>query len=272
MNRIRSIALAALLGGVIPIMTPATAQVPTDSSVHEMRQRLQTLQQQLDQLNSARDPTARQRLMQQNWQGMQDYLGWMRNRWGVGDPWMSGYHGMGGGMMGGGMMGQGMMGRGAGAGWRLPRNMSPATYWQHMHDYMQVMHQQMGGIAQSADPQERQRLLQEHWLYLYQHMQTTRGMGWMWAGPMMPGMMWRPMPGAGPAKALPEPASQGAALVTTYCTQCHAAPSPALHTASEWASVTSRMQQHMSNGLPGIKSPSDEEMQTLLAYMQRHAR
>lgn len=79
MNRIRNIAIAALLGGVIPTMTPATAQVPTDSSVREMRQRLQTLQQQLDQLNSTRDPTVRQRLMQQNWQGMQDYWGGCAN-------------------------------------------------------------------------------------------------------------------------------------------------------------------------------------------------
>lgn len=271
MNRIRNIAIAALLGGVIPIMAPVTAQVPTDNSVREMRQRLQTLQQQLDQLNSARDPTVRQRLMQQNWQGMQDYLRWMRNRSGVGDPWMSDYHGMGGGMMGGGMMGQGMMG-GGGAGARLPQNMTPDTYWRQMHDYMQVMQQQIGGIAQSADPQERQRLLQEHWLYLYQHMQTTRGMGWMWAGPMMPGMMWRPMPGVGNAQPLPEPGSRGAALVTTYCTQCHAAPSPTLHTAADWASVTSRMQLHMASGLSGIKTPTDEEMRVILSYMQQHAR
>lgn len=175
-------------------------------------------------------------------------------------------------MMGGGMMGQGMMGGGAGAAWRLPQNTSRAMYWQQMHDYMQVMHQQMGGIAQSADLQEQQRLLQEHWLYLYQHMQTTRGMGWMWAAPMMPGMMWRPMPGVGNAQPLPEPGSRGAALITTYCTQCHAAPSPTLHTAEEWVSVTSRMQLHMASGLSGIKTPTEEEMRLILSYMQQHAR
>lgn len=267
MNRIRNIALAALLGGVFPTMTPACAQVPTDSSVREMRQRLQTLQQQLDQLSSTRDPTARQRLMQQNWQGMQDYMGWMHDRWGVGDPWMMGYHGMGGGMMGGRMMGSG-----AGMGWQLPQGMSPGTYWQQMHDYMQVMQQQMGGIAQSADSQARLPLLQEHWQNMYQHMQTMRGMGWMWAGPMMPGMMWRPMPGVGNAQPLPEPSSRGATLVTTYCTQCHAAPSPTLHTAADWASVTSRMQLHMASGPSGIKTPTTEEMRMILSYMQQHAR
>jgi hypothetical protein len=267
MTAFRNIALAALLGGVSPTMTPANAQAPTDSGVREMRQRLQTLQQQLDQLNSTRDPTARQRLMQQNWQGMQDYMGWMRNRWGVGDPWMSDYHGMGGGMMGGGMMGAG-----AGAGWQAPQGMSPAKYWQQMRDYMQVMRQQVSGIAQSADSQGRQRLLQEHWLTVYQHMQTMRGMGWMWAGPMMPGMMWRPMPGVGRAAPLPEAGSRGATLVATFCIQCHAAPSPTLHTAAEWAGVTSRMQIHMTSGLPGIKSPNEDEMRLILTYMQRHSR
>jgi hypothetical protein len=272
MTAFRNIALAALLSGVIPTITPAIAQVPTDSSVREMRQRLQTLQQQLDQLNSTRDPTARQRLMQQNWQGIQDYMGWMHNRWGVGDPWMSGYHGIGSPMMGGQMMRGQMMGGGAGMRWQLPQGISPDKYWQQMRDYMQMMQQQMSGIAQSADSQGRQGLLQEHWQYMYQHMQAMRGMGWMWAGPMMPGMMWRPMPGVGSAQPLPEPGSRGAMLVTTYCTQCHAAPSPTLHTAADWASVTSRMQLHMSSGLSGIKTPTEEEMRMILAYMQQHAR
>ena len=170
------------------------------------------------------------------------------------------------------MMGGGMMGCCAGGGaWQVPQGMSPATYWQQMHDYMQVMQQQMRGIAQSADSRARLPLLREHWRNMYQHMQTMRGMGWMWSGPMMPGMMWRPMPGAGNAQPLPEPGSRGATLVTTYCTQCHAAPSPTLHTAADWASVTSRMQLHMSSS-SGVKTPSEEEMRTILAYMQQHAR
>jgi cytochrome c5 len=267
MTALRNIAIAALLVGVGPTMTPACAQVPTDSSVREMRQRLQTLQQQLDQLNSTRDPPARQRLMQQNWQGMQDYMGWMRRRWGVGYPWMTGYQGTGCPMCGGQMIGGS-----AGVGWQVPQGMSPATYWQQMRDHTQVMQQQISGIAQSTDSLGRQRLLQEHWQDMYQHMQTMRGMGWMWAGPMMPGMMWRPMPGAANAQPLPEPESRGATLVTTYCTQCHAAPSPSLHTAADWANVTSRMQLHMSSGLSGIKTPTEEEMRMILAYMQQHAR
>lgn len=269
MSAFRKAVLAALLSAAA-LAVPALAQVPGDTDVRDMRQRLQTLQQQLDDLNSARDAASRQRLMQQSWQGIQDYMGWMRERWGVGYPWMRGYRGMGGPMMGGGM-GCPMMGGGAQA-WQLPQGLNPTRYSQQMRDYMQSMQQQMSKIAQSADSQTRRRLLEEHWQTMYQDMQTMRGMGWMWAGPMMSGMMWTPMPGAGAAAPLPDAGSRGATLVATYCTQCHAAPSPTLHTSAEWESVLTRMQVHISSGLPGIKTPSEEEMRTLLAYMQRHAR
>ena len=267
----RKTVLAVLLGAAVLAVPAALAQVPGDTDVRDMRQRLQTLQQQLDSIDSARDAATRQRLMQQSWQGMQDYLGWMRERWGVGYPWMRDYRGMGGPMMGGGM-GCPMMGGGSALAWQLPQGMSPTRYSQQMRDYLQSMQQQMSRIAQGGDSQARRRLLEELWQTMYQDMQTMRGMGWMWAGPMMPGMMWRPMPGAGAAAPLPEASSRGATLVATYCTQCHAAPSPTLHTSAEWESVLTRMQVHMSSGLPGIKTPSEEEMRTLLAYMQRHAR
>jgi len=32
------------------------------------------------------------------------------------------------------------------------------------------------------------------------------------------------------------------------------------------------MQLHMSSGLSGIKTPTEEEMRMILAYMQQHAR
>ena len=263
----RNTALAAGLSAAVFAVPPALAQVP-DSAVREMEQRLQALQQQLDQLNSTQDPASQQGLMQQNWQGMQGYLGWMNNRWNVGIPWMSGYHGQ----LGGPMMGGQTMGSPGGAWWPLPEGLSPANYAQQVHGYMQEMQRQMGAIAQSHDAQVRLLLLEQHWQYLYQHMQAMRGMGWMWAGPTTAGMTWRPLPGVAKAKPLPDPGSRGATLVTTYCTQCHAAPSPTLHTAAEWASVTSRMQPHMSRGPSGIKLPTAEEMQVILAYMQQHAR
>ncbi len=267
----RNTVLAALLGAAVLAVPSALAQVPEDTGVSDMRHRLQSLQQQLDSIDSARDAATRQRLMLQSWQGMQDYMGWMRDRWGLGYPWMRGYRGMGGPMMGA-AMGCPMMGGGSALAWPLPPGMSPTRYSQQMRDYMRSMQQQMSRIAQSGDSQARRRLLEEHWQTMYQEMQTMRGMGWMWAGPMMPGMMWRPMPGAGAAAPLPEASSRGATLVATYCTQCHAAPSPTLHTSAEWESVLNRMQVHIRSGLPGIKTPSEEEMRTLLTYMQRHAR
>lgn len=120
MSRFHRFALAALLGGVTTATTPAIAQVPTDSSVREMSQRLQTLQQQLDQLTATRDAAAQQHLMQQNWQGMQEYLSWMRDHWGAGYPWMMGHREMGCPMMGGGVR----------TAWQLPPGMGPTQYWQ----------------------------------------------------------------------------------------------------------------------------------------------
>ncbi len=66
-----------------------------------------------------------------------------------------------------------------------------------MRDYMAQMQAQMGKIAQTQDPQERQRLLQEHWTSMQAAMSVMHG---MWgpggagccgsgAGMMGPGMM-----------------------------------------------------------------------------------
>ena len=94
-----------------------------------------------------------------------------------------------------------------------------------------------------------------------------RDMGWMWGGPL---------PGGQAAEPLPEPSSTGAKLLTKYCTQCHAAPSPEFHAASEWAGVTARMAENMklsnSGNGGGVKTPSDAEMQTIIGYLEKHAR
>ena len=278
----RTIVLAALLAGFVPAVTPGLAQTspksaaagPTDGQVRELEKQIKSLQQQLDQLNSTKDPASRQRIMQQNWQAMQDYMRGMQNRWGTGYPWMMGPGMMRGPRSGSGAMGCPMFG-GNGMGWSLPKDVGPDQYSQQMREHMQRMQEQMNKIAQTADPQERQRLMQEHWEGMYQGMQTMRGMGWMWGGPMMgPGMMHRGAPGAPApsAKSLPDPDSAGAKLVSTYCIQCHAAPQPTLHTAKEWASVTERMHARMDSGWQGIKTPSEQEMKTILDYLRKNAR
>ncbi|MET0166242.1 MAG: hypothetical protein ABW318_14705 [Vicinamibacterales bacterium] len=261
--------LAALLTGTISVGTPVLAQAPpqgatsapTDAQVRELEQQITSLQQQLDELKSTRDAAARQRLMQQNWQGMQGYMGQMHDRWGMGYPWMMGPHMMGG----------------SETWWPVPKGVTPDQYSQQMRAHMQRMQEQMNKIAQTTDPQERQRLMQEHWQGVYQDMQTMRGMGWMWGGGSMmgPGMMHGRMIPGGPTpstKPLPDADSAGAKLVSTYCTQCHAPPAPTLHTANEWASVTQRMHIRMESGWQGIKTPTEQEMKTIVAYMQKHAR
>ena len=89
---------AALLGVFIATVTPALGQAPaqggttapTDAQVRELEQQIKSLQQQLDEIKAAPNAAARQRLMQQNWQGMQGYMGQMHDRWGMGYPWMTG--------------------------------------------------------------------------------------------------------------------------------------------------------------------------------------
>ena len=266
-----------LIFAVAPVPAQAPAQggiaAPTDAQVRELEQQLKTLQQQLDEIKAAPNAAARQRLLQQNWQGMQSYMGQMHDRWGMGYPWMAGRPWS--------MCGPGMMG-GGNTSWPVPRGLSPDQYSQQMRGHMQRMQEQMAKIAQTTDPQERQRLMQEHWQNVYQDMQSMRGMGWMFgSGSMMgPGMMGGGMMQGGmmqgaptaSAKALPDAASAGATLVSTYCAQCHAAPQPALHTAKEWAGVTQRMRAHMDGGWQGIKTPSEQEMKSIVAYMQKHAR
>lgn len=90
--------LTALLTGFIAAVTPVLAQAPaqgsatapSDAQVRELEQQIKSLQQQLNELNATRDTAARQRLMQRNWQGMQDYMRGMNDRWGMGYPWMEG--------------------------------------------------------------------------------------------------------------------------------------------------------------------------------------
>jgi hypothetical protein len=278
----RTLILVLLTGLISTVMwvvfqTPAKGQTtaPSDAQVRELQEKIKSLQKQLDELNSAKDPASRQRMMQQNWQSMQDYMGMMHDRWGMGYPWM-----MGGNRPGNWTGGCPAIGGGYGVGWPVPKGVDPDQYRQKMSEHMQRMQEQMNKIAQTTDPQERQRLMQEHWRRMYQDMQTMRGMGWMWDGYMMgPGMMGPGMMGPGmmagrplsSAKPLPEPTSQGAKLVSTYCVQCHAAPQPGLHTDAEWSSVTQRMQEHMNSGLQGIKTPTEQEMKTILSYMQKNA-
>jgi len=77
--------------------------------------------------------------------------------------------------------------------------------------------------------------------------------------------------------AFPQPDSDGARLVSRYCSQCHFAPGPGQHTADQWADVLARMALLMDvtarfgDRPRPILSPDPAEQATLLAYLQGHA-
>lgn len=76
---------------------------------------------------------------------------------------------------------------------------------------------------------------------------------------------------------LPQPESQGASLLQTYCAQCHALPGPGRHTAGEWQSVLDRMILLMDvssrfGGLMGtVKVPGAGEGEVIRDYLTGNA-
>lgn len=83
-------------------------------------------------------------------------------------------------------------------------------------------------------------------------------------------------PGMEP-KDLPQSESQGAILLQTYCSQCHALPGPGRHTADEWQEVLDRMNLLMDvtsrfGGLMvKVKVPGTRDEELLRAYLTSNA-
>lgn len=277
-----TLAVVCVTGLLLAMSTRAATPPSTaEPTVRQLQEQVDALSQELAQLKSAPDPAARQQAMQQHWSMMQNHMGTMRMMPGMGAKGCSDWTMMGPNMMGpgmrqggssscGGWMGHGMMGPGMMAGgmmgpgmmgWGMPSSMTPDVYQSQMQSHMQRMHKQMAAIAAESDPAKRQALIREHYEGMYRDMQTMRGMGWMWA------------PNA--AASLPEAKSQGALLVATYCSQCHATPSPSIHTQTEWTQVTSRMREHIdqqANGAgPDVKVPNASELAEITEYLGKHA-
>lgn len=76
---------------------------------------------------------------------------------------------------------------------------------------------------------------------------------------------------------LPKPESQGARVLSTYCSQCHNLPSPRMHPAEDWPRVASRMliRERMMAGMRGmmmqVKAPTSQEEEILMQYLKTHA-
>lgn len=86
---------------------------------------------------------------------------------------------------------------------------------------------------------------------------------------MMPDML---PPGIEPDE-LPERNSQGAQLLSRYCTSCHSLPSPAMHSAGEWPAISGRMfrRMEMMGGMMGSNTPSADEQKAIVSYLKEHA-
>ncbi len=94
-------------------------------------------------------------------------------------------------------------------------------------------------------------------------------------------MLERILPPTFPLRRLPEPRSAGAKLVLAYCVQCHNLPNPAMHHAAKWPEIVERMVLRMEGRgnmgtlmaemMAGVKAPSAEETQAIVAYLRRHS-
>lgn len=265
--------LGSFVAGGVQAAPPASSE---QESIQQLQKQVEDLNSELVRLKSARGGEAQTQAMQRHWGMMHDHMRSMRQmpgmsaggcaNWQMMDPNMMGPEMMGRGMtmgcpmMGHGMeMGPGMMGR------AMPPNVTPNAYQKQMREHMQTMRSQMAAISAETDPAKRQALMREHYAVMYRNMQTMRGMGWMWA------------PNA--AASLPEADSKGAQLVSKYCSQCHASPSPSLHTGEEWGEITSRMRAHISDQgdqaqatAGSVKMPSAAELDAITTYLDQHAR
>ena len=75
------------------------------------------------------------------------------------------------------------------------------------------------------------------------------------------------------AADLTDPGSRGAQLAGQYCGQCHAIPSPAMHSATDWPSIARRMWLRMELLPPslGVKVPTMAERFAMLDYLNANA-
>lgn len=251
--------VACVLLALISGPAAAGADDQDAAKIQELQKQADALTQELAIVQRGTNSQVQKQAMQSHWSSMQNYLQSMREWPGMSPKGASDWVMMSPEMMGGGIMGW-YHGTGPGNGWPVP-NETPAHYQQHMQALQQLMRKQTAAIDAEKDPTLHDALIRQHYYTIYHDMQTMRGMGWMW--------------NQGTASTLPDASSPGAALETRYCSQCHAAPPPSAHTAKEWADVTARMQEHItdkstSNG--GVMVPSSSEMASIIDYLDKYAK
>ena len=70
--------------------------------------------------------------------------------------------------------------------------------------------------------------------------------------------------------SLPEPESQGAQMLKKFCSDCHAPPSPMVHSAKEWPNVIYRMQENRR--MKAYEMIGEPEQTILLDYLKKFAK
>lgn len=146
-------------------------------------------------------------------------------------------------------------------GWGLPGNLTPHLFALMMQQQLGPIGAQVDAIAVEDDPVKRSDLYRRLYETRYQDIQTVLGREWMWA--------------PRDASTLPDAHSLGAELLLSYCSQCHNAPSPGLHTQAEWMGITHKMhdiidaQSHAQ--VMGIRMPSQDEFNLIVNYLEFHA-
>lgn len=75
------------------------------------------------------------------------------------------------------------------------------------------------------------------------------------------------------ANQLPDPQSKGAALLVSYCGQCHNLPSPKMHSTDDWPLRFEKMMDHamlMSGASRGVKVPAEKEKKEIVSYLEKN--
>jgi cytochrome c5/outer membrane murein-binding lipoprotein Lpp len=267
-----ALCLVYAIGAVSLLVACSTQNVMPPAQDAARAQTLQAfvddLSQDLAKLSHAPDPAAQKQEMQAYWDMLQKQLQYIRDLPGVQhrdcrdwmalDPTVGGRPPLVSGMDCG-LMSHDM---GPAQTWSLPADLTPELFGIMMQRHLETLRAQVAAVVAEPDRARRLDLVRQHYETRYQDMQTIRGRSWMWAARST-------APDNGPQDL-------GASLLADYCSQCHAAPAPGLHTQAEWHGITRTMHDIIQThaGVPpgGVRMPSPAEFNLIVDYLEAHAR
>jgi len=247
----------------------ACSDVPrysTSAQQQVMQAQVDDLDRQLTLLQGA-SGADQQAAMHDYWDMLQKQLGYMRNLPGVvprgcNDWTLTDPHTTGHAAFWNSRPCPALHDEGPAAGWGFPDKLPPHLFVLTMQQQLDVLRAQVTEIGVETDATSRLDLLRQNYETRYRDMQTVLGRGWMWTP-------------QDPAK-LPQAGSMGAQTLSHYCSQCHAAPPPALRTRAEWVGILSRMhaileKQSQVDVAGGVRMPSPDEFELISSYLESNA-